>query len=276
MNIVEQLALGVVGLVRALGESWRPVVWRTWLPALFALLAVLGVLMFASHPALSWFMAPLLRATAGDEALRYPQLFQRLAGLCVRGDLLVATFVAPLCAGAATRRFAVAFGRPAPAGTVLGDAPALIVASLPAVLVAAGVQLALDALAGVRLSGFTRMLLPQFGVIVVTAAQAATLYVAAEVTLARRSALEALASVPGSLVHGFLPGFLVLALLGLPVMGVATAEPLAAAGRWQGLPELAAAVAALKACAQALVGLVGSGAATLVWLGAIASQEVEE
>jgi len=269
VNAIEQLALGVVALGRVLGESTRPAIWRAWLPVLAAQAAFVVLVAFGAHPLVSWFMAPLLRAITGGDPLHYPELFQRLAALCARADLVVVALLLPLGAGAATRRFAEAFGRAPTPGGVRNDALALVAVGLPAVLVGLVIQLGLDRMGGVRISGISRLVLAQLGALVAMGVQAATLYVFAEVTLGRRSVVGTFARLLPSFRSGFLPALVVLALLGLPMIAFAAVEPMAASGRWHDLPELAAVVAIARALLQTVLWMLAYGVATLVWLGGI-------
>ena len=274
MNGFEQVALGGICLARALRESWSPAVWRTWLPVLLARLAIVAALAGCAHPALSWAMAPLLRAASAEDALRFPQLFQRLASLAARGDLPVLLLIVPLCAGSATRSFAEAFGAPAPAShRMLREASALVLVSLPALIAGVAVQVALERLAGVRLSGFSRAVLPHLGLLLVLTVQAACFYLIAEIVLGGSGAPGALAAIPRSLAAGFVPALVVLALLELPMLAFAPIEPLAASGRWHGMPEAAVVVACVRAAVQTLTGLLAAGAGTLAWMSAVAPAE---
>ncbi len=269
MNAIEQLALGVVALGRVLGECLRPAVWRAWLPVLAAQAAFVVLVAFGAHPLVSWFMAPLLHAITGGDPLHYPELFQRLASLCARAELAVVALLLPLGAGAATRRFAEAFGRAPAPGRVRDDVPALVVVGLPAVIVGVVIQLGLDRVGGVRISGASRFLIAQLGALVAMGVQAATLYVFAEVSLGRRGVRGTFARLLSSLANGFLPAFVALALLGLPMVAFAAIEPMAASGRWHDLPEMAAAVALARALLQTVLWMLAYGVATLLWLGGL-------
>jgi hypothetical protein len=274
VSLFEQVALGGICLARALREACRPAQWPAWLPLLLARLALVAALAGCAHPLLSWAMAPLVRAAAGDGALHFPQLFAVLGPLAARCEPIVWALVGLPCAGHATRRFAAAFGRPAPRDRGSArETATLILAGLPAVLVALAVPAALDAMSGVRLSGISRLLLPQAGALVVLAAQAATFYVVAEVVLGEANALEALAAVPRSLAPGFLPALVVLAVVSLPLLVFAPFEALAAAGRWHALPEAAVPFACLHAVALTFVSMVATGAGALAWMGVLAEPE---
>ncbi len=272
MNAVEQLALGVVALGRALGASLRPAIWRAWLPVFAAQCVIVVLIAFAAHPAISWFMAPMLHAVTGGDPLHYPELFQRFAALCARADLAVVALLLPLGAGASTRRFGEAFGLASAPGRLRDDALSLIAVGLPAVLVGVAIQVGLDRLGGVRISGISRVVLAQLGALLMMGAQAATLYVFAEISLGRHGIARTLARILPSFASGFLPAFVALALLGLPMLGFAAVEPLAAAGRWHDLPELAAVVAIARAALQTVLWMLASGVATLVWMGGLVTE----
>lgn len=274
MNGFEQVALGGVCLARGLRAGFRPERWGAWLPLLLARLAIVTALAACAHPALSWAMAPLLRALAGEDALRYPQAFAHLAPFAARADLLAWALIGLPCAGRATRAFAAACGAPVP--RVRGAVPEallLIAAGLPAVLFVAATQTGLGVLAGFRMSAISRLLVQQAGAAAIITVQAATLYVVAEIVLRGANALEALAAIPRSLTAGFLPALVVLVLLALLLVPFAVLAPAAAAGRWHDLPEAAVVVAALRAVAATLVAIAATAAATLAWLAVLAESE---
>ena len=274
MNLVELLALGALGLGRAAREAWRPACWRPWLPVLVIRLLVVLALGFAAHPALAWFMAPLLRAVSGDAALRFPAGLQRLALLAAHADVLVAALVVPVAAGLASRRFAAAFGSPAAAPrSAAGRTLALVVASLPAVLVSVAAQLAVERLAGVRLSAISRLMLPQLAALVVLMTQAACFYVVAEVAVGGASGPGAIAAIPRAFGHGAVPALVALVVLSLPLVPFPRIETAASGGRWLAMPELALLVELARVCLSTALAVLGCGAATLVWLGVIAPQE---
>ncbi len=278
MNFFEQLALGGLCTTRALREAWRPVAWLPWLLPFTLQLLVLAALVNAAHPLLSPLLAHSLRAVGGDEMLRYPQLFHRLGELAARAAVPIAALVAPIAAGAAARIWASLYSglRPDPAAALreaLRRAPALVVAALPTTLVLLCVQWGIAQAAHVRLSGLARLALPQAGAFLVTLAQAACFYSAPLVMLGGRGPWRALTGLPMTWRTGFVPAAIALVLLAIPMLPVMWLEPLAAAGRWRALPEMALVAALLRAGVQAFAGVLASGAATLAWLSAVARRE---
>ncbi len=278
MNALEQLALGLHCLGRALREATRPTAWWTVaLPALAQLLAV-GAMAAGTHPALSWFMAPLLTFLAGDAALRYPQLFHRLPELAASAAFLISVLLGPLAAGAATLWCDEAFHgvRPRPGHSLraaLRRGPALVLVALPAAAAQWALAALPEALAGVRLSGVTRAAVPALAGTVLLGVRAAFAWVTAEMLLGQCGPLRALGAVPHAFTRGFFAALAILAVLALPLAPFATLEGLAAGGTWGGRPELVLVLVAVHAVVQAGVTLVGAGALALAWRGAVVPAE---
>ncbi len=278
MNALEQLALGSQCLARGWREAGRRELWLAWLPVLAARIGVLALLVWCAHPLVSWLLAPMLRAAEGDGVLRYPELFRRLPPLAGRADLFVAAVLAPLSAGVATLTLAPVFrGQACSPGAAWREAlprwPALVIANLPATAAMIGLQFALTALPGARVSGMTRMLAPYAAWVVEMLAQTAFFYASALVVLEHRSAWSAVAAIPGTLGRGFLPALFVTATLWLflaPLQWLGGQRELIVA---RGLPELVALVVLLRAGLATGLGLIASGAATLAYLGALAGRE---
>ena len=159
---------------------------------------------------------------------------------------------------------------------MLALAPVFVVAALPAWLAEAGVRAALAALPGVRLSGASRALAPTALGALAVMVRAAFLCAVVHAAVLRRGPWAALASVPGAFRDGFVPALLLLVVLGLPLAAFDAISAVGPLGTFAGrVPEAALAFAGLRAAAEALAGVVASGTATLVWLGALASQERE-
>lgn len=278
MSPLEQVALAGLSFVRAVREARRLAPWVPWLLVPGAGLLALAALTWGAHPLLSWFMAPLLRASAGEEALRYPGLYRRLPRIAADLRFLLDAVVVPVACGGSALAFATLYRGGVPrAGGVLREtlrlAPVFALAALPVWLAEAGLRAGLAALPGIRLASLTRALAPQAADVMLLLVRAGFFYVVVHAALERRGPFAALASVPGSLRDGFLPALLTLVVLGLPLAAVdaVAAGPFAAfASR---VPESALALAALRFALAAVAGVLATGTATLVWMGALAPRE---
>jgi hypothetical protein len=275
MTPLEQAAFGWQCLLGALPAARRPAVWAPW-AALFAAQAlVLVACAWGAHPALSWFMAPLLRWVEGDAALRYPELFRRLPVLARDAGLVLGALAAPVVAGVSARLFEREFrGRPGPARAAWAEgasrAGALLVGALPVTLAALGLHAMLGNLGGVRLSGVARLAAPAATGAALLFVRVIFAYVPALVMLERRSGPAALAAVRSTLAPGLLAAAVPLVLLA-PLAAAGTAlssASLALVDR--GVPEAVMAFVLARALAESLAGLLASGAVTLAWLGAVA------
>jgi hypothetical protein len=92
--------------------------------------------------------------------------------------------------------------------------------------------------------------------------------------LARRGPLAALASPVASCRDGFVPALLVIVALGVPFAvldRLASSGPLASfTGR---VPEMALVFGAVRLGLEALAGVLATGTASLVWMGALQPRE---
>lgn len=280
MSTLEQLALGWQCPLRALRESARWPLWRPWWPLLASYAAALLALSFAAHPALSWLMAPIVRMAAGDNALRYPELFHRLPGLWKWAQLALDALMTPFAAGFAatlwSERFRGAPLRPAQAWSeALRRWLFLLLATLPVTLSAVAGHIALDSLVHVRLSGISRALAPQALSAFMFFVRAACFYAVPMVMLDRRGARRALLAIPGTLKLGLLPALAATALLALaqwPVQ-MLLARGAALAERW---PESVLGVALLSAVLSVALASIASGAGTLLYMSALQPDEDQE
>lgn len=278
MNGFEQLALGWQCLWHTRREILRVELWGPWLSLLLAQAVVIALLAFAAHPLVSWFMVPLLRATTVEDIVRYPELLRRLPALAAEAAVVLGLLLGSLAVGVATRQFANRFrGAPVSAPMAWSEAlprwPALLISSLPVALVGLMVQRLPDALLAVRMSSLTRNLLPEvfgaFGMVLT----ASLLYTTSLVMIERRSVLVALREVPATWKRGFLPALVVVVLVTLVRLPL---DRLTLASRVivdRGIPELAIALALAQATVAAFAGFLMTGAATLVYLTAVADRE---
>jgi len=278
MTALEQVAFAGHALARSLRELRRPALWAPWLTMLGFELVMLLLLAASAHPAVSWFMAPLVRSLAGDDALRFPQLMRSLPALADALEPGALVVLGPLLAGVSTALFAQRWlgEPPAPAQAWrdgLRRGAVLVMACLPLALARIGLQAGLANLGAVRLSGISRMAAPYGfalvrGLVVVTFA-----YVPARVVVDQHGPFGAWASLPKAWGRGFLASLIVLACLapfGWPVeWGIANSGLI----EDRGLPEGMIALVALRFGIAAVTGLIGSGAVTLAYLGAVAPED---
>jgi hypothetical protein len=274
MSVLEQVAFGWQCLLAALRACGSRAVWGPW-AALFVLQALgLLVLAWCAHPALSWAMAPLLRAIEGDAVLRYPELYRRLPALARDTGLVLAAFVTPVAAGISAALFERHFRRePGPALVAWADggsrAGALLLAGLPVTLAMLGLYGMLHALPHVRLSSAARAAAPLAAGAALAFVRTVFAYAPALVVLGRRSAPAALATVPATWAPGFVPAGTALLLLAPLTVAATIAAAASASLVERGAPEWGAAVVLARAAVDTFVSMVASGAVTLAWLGVI-------
>ena len=274
MGPLGQVALAGEALWRTLAQMRSGRLWIPWLALFGAQLAALLVLIGFAHPALSWCMTPLVGALAGGAALHYPGFFRALPALHARADVVLAVLPGALVVGWATGLFAARWRGEVPGPRTAWDltvrrAGALILASLPAPLLGALVTAALErATAGE--SGLARRIawLTSLGGVVVV--RACFLYVPPLVVLGGRGLRGALAALPRAWGSGFWAALALEAALAAPLLAFGRSGW---SGDWlveRGRPELVT----WLMIAQNAVGLARSfllaGAATLVYLGAVA------
>ncbi len=278
MSLLEQVALAGLSFGHALRASRRLAMWLPWLLVPGTSLLALAALAWCAHPLLSSFMAPLLRASAGEEALRYPGLYRLLPQIVAGVRFVLDALVVPVAFGGSALAFAAFYrGQEPDTGALLREtlrrAPVFVLAALPVWLAEAGLRAGVAALPGMRLAGLARVLAPHVADAALVLVRATFLYAVVHAALVRRGPAAAVASVPGSLRDGFVPALLIMAVLGVPLAAldaVATGPFAAFAGR---VPESALLLAGLRAALAALAGVLASGTATLVWLGALAPRE---
>lgn len=278
MNALEQVAFGWQCLLGALRACRASAIWTPW-AGLFALQAA-GVLTswWGAHPALSWFIGPLLRAVEGDGALRYPELFRRLPDLARDAGLVTGALVLPVLAGVSTRLFERRYRGEALAPRTawaegLSRAGALLIAALPVTLVAIGLQAMLQALPHVRLSGVARALAHPAADAALLFVRIACAYAAALVVLDGRSGLRALAGIPATWAAGFVPA--AVAVLALVPAGLLASAAVTASLAFvdRGVPEAVAVAVLARAAAGALLAMLATGAVTLAWMGVVGAPE---
>ncbi len=270
MTPSEQVAFGWQCLLEAFRALRTPALWGAW-AALFGLHALaVGAFAWGAHPALSWFMAPLLHGLEGDAALRYPQLFHRLPSLARDAGLLLGAVALPVVAGVWTRlyerRFRLARAHAGHAwAEALGRSGSLILAMLPVALFALGLQAALHNLDLVRVSRLTRALAPAAADAALLFVRITCAYAAALVVLGRRSGPAALRDLPATWRHGFVPAAVAMLLL-VPVALAGSALVGASGSLAARVPEWTAAAILVRSGLGALLAMLVAGAVTLAWI----------
>lgn len=283
MNLLEQLALAWQALAQTVRLLGRPTLWAPALVLGACELAVIGCLWWFAHPALSWAAAPLLRAVAGEQALHYPNLFRLLPDLYARADLVLGSLLAPVLIGAATLLFAARFqGRTVALGDSLGRAGrragSLILVNLPLNLLLLALSYGLPWWLALRGSaGLARSLMPIAILGGAVVLQALFLYVNALVMLEGRGPLGTLAALPRSWSRGFWAAFALGGVMMLPLLPLQWVAERANVLVDRGAPELVGWLAVVQVLVALLTWFVLTGAATLVFLGAVTGlpEEVE-
>lgn len=279
MSLFEQLALGMQAIRHTLAALRRPRLWIPWLVlGAVELVVVIAVWQFA-HPALSWAMAPLMRAMAGPEALHYPRSLEILPVLYDRADVLIGALVGSVAIGAATPMFAEHFR-----GTTPNPRAALTMAArrgLPLILVQLPFNLLVTALlygaggwlasrgaagpiarvAGLALAGCSLVV------------QSALFYVTARLVIGGRGVVAALTGTPSTWRRGFAPALLVgtltLVVL-LPLHWLSGRQDVVIA---RGRPELVGWLTVVELIAGLLNWFLLTGCATLIYLSVLHGRE---
>jgi hypothetical protein len=280
MSALEQLALAGEALRRTLLSLRSARLWVPWLTLLGVQSAALIALIGFAHPALSSWMAPLVGAAAGGEALHYPGFFRALPGLYSRVDPVLAALPGAVAAGWSTSLFAALWrgGVPEPRtawAATRGRAATLVLALLPfhvlVLVLTTGLERAIAGESGMvrRLGGLVTL---GGGI----ALEAGFLFVVPLVVLGGCGLVRALASLPRAWARGFWAATALAAVLAVPLLAFGRAGQLGERLVGRGSPE----VVTWLVAAQIGVGLVRSfllaGGATLVYLGAVASAPAGE
>lgn len=276
MNLLEQFTLAWQALWHTLVRAWNPRLWLWATPLLAVQLLIVLLLWYAAHPIVSWFMAPLLVRIHGPQSLHYPHLFELMPGLFDRADLAIGAIVGSIAFGAATPAFASAFrGEPVHARAALARAFSralpLVLVLLPFNLLLLAIDLAgnkwlVPLVAGRKIA----LVLPLLITGSALALQAAFFYAVALVMLEGFGARAALRALPSTWRPGFGPAWIVsavtlflLALARLPgVTPVLLVE--------RGVPELGGWLTVWHVVTGLVNGFVLTGAATLLYLVAVA------
>jgi hypothetical protein len=275
----EQLAVAWQALLRALramirGGLWVPFLWL----GLCEVLVLLALVGFA-HPAVSWFMAPVLQRLGGAATLRYPNVFRILPALYGRADLAIGAVFGSIAVGAATWLFAEHFrGATTPAGEGLrrgfGRAVPLVLVNLPFNLLVAALAFGLEAWVAHRGSGG---LVPRLASAIILGGsillQALFFYVNALVMLEGRSVWGALSGLPETWARGFWAALLLGLVLALPLLPLQYLSNRANVIVERGTPELVGWLVAAQAAVSLALWFLLAGSATLAYLSLVREED---
>ena len=278
MMILEQLTLAWQALWHTLVRAWRPALWL-WVTPLAAVQLVVVLLFWnAAHPLTSWFMAPLLVRAAGAQALHYPHLFELMPGLFDRVDAVIGALVGSIAFGAATPAFAAAFrGEEVHPRRALERAfalaPRLVLVLLPFNLLLCAIDFAGSHVLGPMLAGRTiARALPFFLTLSALVVQSGFFFAVALVVLEGLGARAALRALPSTWRPAFLAALIVSAitLFLLTFARLPGVTPGLLVER--GVPELAGWLTVWHVATGLVNGFVLTGAATLLYLVAVAPE----
>ena len=278
MRFLEDLALAWQALWHTLVRAWNPRLWVWALPLVAAQALVVLILWYAAHPLVSWFMAPILRRAVGPQALHYPHLFELMPNLFDRADGVLGGLVGSIAFGAATPAFASAFrGEAVHARASLARAFALagklVLVLLPFNLLLYAMGWTGQHVLGPMLAGRTiARALPLFVTAGSLLAQAAFFYAVALVVLEGLGTRAAWRALPSTWRPGFVPALIVstitLVLLSFARLPAVTPGLLVD----RGVPELAGWLTVWHVVTGLVNGFVLTGAATLLYLVAVAPE----
>jgi hypothetical protein len=284
LNVLEQIMLAWQAFLYACRHLLRPGLWLPWL--ILGAIQVVAVVLIATfaHPAVSWAMAPVLRAIGGDAALHYPEVFRMLPDLFGRVDLVLTATLGAVAAGAATWLFgselARGTGAAAPAGagvrSAIGRWLAIVVINLPFNLMALGLTYGLSWWLGERdSSGLVQRVGRLAGLCGALLIQAFFIYGTALVVLGGRGVWDAFKSLPGAAGRGF---FAALTLSIGAVIPLFPLQELAARSATivdRGTPEVVVLLVLAQVAVVLVTSFVLAGAVTVVYQGAVAPEWIE-
>jgi hypothetical protein len=278
MNVLEQVVLGWIAFARTVREVLRPRLWVPWLAIACANLLVVALLWWFAHPLVSWAMAPLVRLTGGEDALRYPQIFRMMPALYGRFEVVVGALLGSVMIGAGTLLFASRFrgGLAEPREAfrqAMRRALPLVLASLPFNLLVVALSFGVEWLVAERDSGalvrraaYAAVL---GGSIVL---QSLFLYVPALVVIEQRGVLGAFAELPRTWVRGFWSALALGTVLVLPLLPLHVLSGRASMLVDRGTPELVGVVVVFQILIAMTLGFLLCGSATLVYLSTVAPE----
>ena len=246
MNVLEQIVLGVQSLGHGVRMAFRPALWVPWLLLLTIQVAASVAISWFAHPSVSWFAAPLVQALAGEDALRYPNVFRLLPALFGRVDLLIVAVAGAITVGAATALFGARFeGRAMTVAEGLGRGGsrfgALVLANLPVSLLLLGFSLLMEGwLEDYEGPRMVRRLAPLLTLSLAVLLQGFFLWVNPLIVLGGRSLRGALAALPRAADRGAWTGFTLAIAATLPLLPIQLLTRTTDAIVDRGAPELVA------------------------------------
>jgi hypothetical protein len=275
MSPLEQIVLAFQAMTHAARQLFRGSLWAPWLVLVALQGAVLIGFWWFAHPALSRFVAPLIRRLAGERALHYPDLFLSLPRLYARADVVIAAVTGTVVAGAATALFGAWFsGQPLRPSVGLKRAAvragALILGNLPLVLGVFAISFALERWAQAREgSGLLARLAPLlvFGAAVLL--QAFFVWMNPLLMLGRYTLTEAFAALPDAASRGGWTALTLALASALPLL------PLQLLARNpdrlvdRGVPELVGWLLAAQIAIAALAAFLRTGGGALAYQGLV-------
>ncbi len=281
MNLLEQFSLAWQALARTAAGVRRARLWPPLLVLGVTQLGVVGLLWWFAHPAVSWFMAPLLRRVAGEEALRYPNPFRLMPALYAQADVVLGALLGSIMIGAATALFAAYFRgvRTDPAaafGLARRRAGALVLVNLPFNLLVVALSFGLEWWVAQRGSG---VMVRRLATLVILGGsvllQALFFYLTAVVVLEGKGVLASLAALPRTWARGFWAALLLGALLLLPLLPIQFLSGRSGLLVDRGTPELVGWLVVAQVIVELLLWFLLAGSATLVYLSAVAEPNSE-
>jgi hypothetical protein len=282
MNALEQIVLAFQSLAYALRQIFRPSLWLPWLPVLALQGGAVAALWWFAHPAVSWLMAPLVQAAAGENALRYPNVFRLMPVLYARADVVITLVAGSLAVGASCLLFAArATGQPLPAGTALRRGLSrivpLILVNLPAMVLALGFAYAFDSwLAGRGGLVLVKRVAPLLSLGVAVVIQAFFLWVNPLLMLGGRGLVGSLTVLPRAAARGVWAALTLAIVAALPLLPVQllsrTAETIVA----RGTPELMGWLVAGQALLVTVTAFVLTGGSVVAYQGWVGPALEEE
>lgn len=250
-----------------------------WVPLLLlgALqLAAVGLLWGFAHPAVSWFMAPLLARIAGAEVLRYPNVFRVMPGLYAQIGVLLGAVVGSIVIGAATVLFAAhARGRSARISEALGSAwrkgLTLIAVNLPFNVLVVALSYGLEWWISRRGSG---VMVQRAAYVTVLAGsvvlQSMFFYVSAVVMLEGRGVVGTVAALTRSWARGFWAAMLVGVLLVIPLLPIHFLSGRSSMLVDRGSPELVGWMVLTQWALELVLWFLLAGTSTVLYLSLVA------
>lgn len=276
MSLLVQLTYAWQAMLHSLAYLRRGTLWVPLLLLGALQLAVVGLLWGFAHPAVSWFMAPLLARLAGAEVLRYPNVFRVMPGLYAQMGVVLGAVVGSVAVGAATVLFAAhARGRPASVGEALGAAwrkgLTLIAVNLPFNLLAVALSYGLEWWIARRGSGPMVQRATYAGVLAGSIVlQSMFFYVSALVMLEGRGVMGTMAALTQSWARGFWAATLVGIMMVIPLLPIHMLSGRSSMLVDRGTPELVGWMVLMQWGLELVTWFLLAGSSTVLYLSLVA------